>query len=354
MIARYGAGTPRSAEGAARTAQTPVTACPGNRRWIQLVFDSFLLMAASQDEHGRRPGRDARRRHDPLRRGEPGPAVERVRQARPRRDRGQQRRTATPTRRRASPRRTPSEATVRVPAGRRRGVGLRRRSCSSGHYQARAVPVADTDAATPLTDPVSLVPGTYEFVARAPGLRAVRIGPVTVKAGPGPDLPVKMRPNLASSATAGATAAGDGINLRAGSSTTTRPPTGPRSAARSPAGRSPSTWPAASSRYAGFRSARCCDPQIAGRRRRRRQSRFSALRQFRVLACTAQGAVTCANSADFRPVYTSRPDAFPSVAPRPRAPELIMRSFDIPRTQGHAPAHRGADQPVHRRAGLRG
>ncbi len=25
-----------------------MTECPGNRRWVQLVFDSFLLMAVSQ------------------------------------------------------------------------------------------------------------------------------------------------------------------------------------------------------------------------------------------------------------------------------------------------------------------
>ena len=62
------------------------------------------------------------------------------------------------------------------------------------------------------------------------------------------------------------------------------------------------------------------------------QSRFSALRQFRVLACTATATVTCANAADFQRVYTSPANAFPSVAPRPRAPELIIRSFDIPRT----------------------
>src|SRR4029453_18061154 len=59
------------------------------------------------------------------------------------------------------------------------------------------------------------------------------------------------------------------------------------------------------------------------------QNRFTALRQFRVLACTATAAVTCTNAADFRPVYTSRPDAFPAVAPRPRAPQLIIRSFDL-------------------------
>ncbi|HZO69859.1 MAG TPA: peptidase M36, partial [Kribbellaceae bacterium] len=60
------------------------------------------------------------------------------------------------------------------------------------------------------------------------------------------------------------------------------------------------------------------------------QSRFSALRQFRVLACTAGGAVTCSDPAQFQAVFTSAADAFPSVAPRPRAPELTIRSFDVP------------------------
>ena len=63
------------------------------------------------------------------------------------------------------------------------------------------------------------------------------------------------------------------------------------------------------------------------------QSRFSALRQFRIWACEAKGSVTCADSADFRAVYTSRRDAFRSVAPRPRSPELIIKSFEIPQTR---------------------
>jgi len=125
-----------------------------------------------------------------------------------------------------------------------------------GRYQARAVPVADTDPATPLTDRVDLVPGTYEFVVRAPGYGHTRIGPVTIKAGQNRTLPVQLRPNLAS-ATTGATVAGDGINLPQ-IVDDDEATTGPRSARRSPAGRSPSTWPAASSRYAGCRSARCC------------------------------------------------------------------------------------------------
>jgi extracellular elastinolytic metalloproteinase len=73
-------------------------------------------------------------------------------------------------------------------------------------------------------------------------------------------------------------------------------------------------------------------PPLAGDPDGGTQGRVTALRQFRVLACTARGNVTCANAADFRAVYTSPADAFPSVAPRPRAPELIIRSFDIPDT----------------------
>jgi hypothetical protein len=55
--------------------------------------------------------------------------------------------------------------------------------------------------------------------------------------------------------------------------------------------------------------------------------------EFRVLACAVTGAVDCADAADFSPVFTSPADAFPSVAPRPCAPELILRTFDIPDTR---------------------
>jgi extracellular elastinolytic metalloproteinase len=41
-------------------------------------------------------------------------------------------------------------------------------------------------------------------------------------------------------------------------------------------------------------------------------------------------AVDCADDSEFITVYTSPADAFPSIAPRPRAPELIIRSFNIP------------------------
>ena len=63
------------------------------------------------------------------------------------------------------------------------------------------------------------------------------------------------------------------------------------------------------------------------------QNRFSALRQFQVQTCLAGNGVDCSQDSQFTTIYTSPSDAFPSVRPRPRAPELIMRSFDVPKTR---------------------
>ncbi len=63
------------------------------------------------------------------------------------------------------------------------------------------------------------------------------------------------------------------------------------------------------------------------------QNRFSALRQFQIWTCEAKGAVDCSQNSQFRLIFTSQTDAFPSGVPRPRAPELIMRSFDVPQTK---------------------
>ena len=71
----------------------------------------------------------------------------------------------------------------------------------------------------------------------------------------------------------------------------------------------------------------------AGDRTDPSQSRFSALRQFELLACDARGAVDCSQLSQFTSVFTSAADAVPSAIPRPRAPELIIRSFAVPSTR---------------------
>jgi extracellular elastinolytic metalloproteinase len=63
------------------------------------------------------------------------------------------------------------------------------------------------------------------------------------------------------------------------------------------------------------------------------QNRFSALRSFEILACETRGGVDCSRGADFEVIFRSAADAFPSVAPRPRQPELNVRSFAVPRTR---------------------
>jgi extracellular elastinolytic metalloproteinase len=63
------------------------------------------------------------------------------------------------------------------------------------------------------------------------------------------------------------------------------------------------------------------------------QNRFIALRQFELQVCTAGGAAnpTCDGSVSdgWTSVLVSHPDAFPAVNPRPVAPELQLRAFDL-------------------------
>jgi extracellular elastinolytic metalloproteinase len=329
MIGRYGAGTPALQKSCAM-GQTQVTSCPGNRRWVQLVFDSFLLMAASQESMV--DARDALLAADMIRFG--GANQDLLWNAFAKRGLGEAAASngagdVDPTPGFTSP--FANEGALRFRPVDENDAIVPDAELYVGRYQARAVPVADTNAATPLTDSVNLVPGTYELMARAPGHGLVRIGPFQVKAGQPRDLQVKMRTNLASGA-AGATATGDGINL-----------------AKLIDDDEVTNWASLGSPVAGkqvtvdlgggvqtirrVQVSAMLRPQITTDADSGAQSRFSALRQFRVWACQATGAVTCTNASDFHVVYTSPADAFPSIKPRPRAPELIIHSFDIPNTQ---------------------
>ena len=328
MIAKYGAGTPALQKSCAN-GQTPVTSCPGNRRWAQLVFDSFLLMAQSQESMV--DARDALLAADQVRFG--GADLDILWNAFARRGLGEGAVSngagdVNPTPSFASPFAT--EATASFAPVDAAGEPVADAQLFVGRYQARAVPVADTSAATSLGSTVALTPGTYQFVARAPGRGLVRLGPVTVTAGQQLSLGGTMPANLASGA-AGATATGDGVNAarlidddEATNWASLGAPVAGRGVVVDLAG--------GRQRVSRVEVSAMLRPQIPTDADSASQSRFSALRQFRVLACNATGAVDCTDPADFRPVFTSPADAFPSVAPRPRAPELIVRSFDIPDT----------------------
>jgi extracellular elastinolytic metalloproteinase len=326
MIDKYGAGTPALQKSCAN-GQTPVTQCPGNRRWVQAVFDSFLLMGQSQVSMV--DARDALLAADFVRFG--GIDLDLMWNAFARRGLGENAVSngagdANPTPSFASP--FANEATLTFAPKDESGAPVTGAQLYVGRYQARAMPVADTNPTTAVPATVSLVPGSYEFVARAPGRGLERVGPTPVSAGQQRDLAVSMPTNLAS-ASAGATATGDGINI-----------------ARLVDDDEATNWASLQGPVAG----KGVNVDLAGGRHRvtrvqvsamlrtpitgdpdaGTQNRFTALRQFRVLACNATGSVDCADAADFSVAYTSPADAFPSVAPRPRAPELIIRSFDIP------------------------
>jgi extracellular elastinolytic metalloproteinase len=203
-----------------------------------------------------------------------------------------------------------------------------------GHYEARVSPIAVTGAAAsgpPSPDTSNLdnralfVPGTYEFVAQAPGHGHVRFRE-TFSAGQARTVTISMPTNWASSSKT-ATATGDGT---------------------------PSSWPhliddTEATNWddpAGGPPVNTAQPQVtvdlAGTSARMinrvqvsamlhaiqtltgpsPQNRFTALRQFRIETST--------DGVTFSPWITSVPRAFPGFNPRPVAPEMILRSFTGP------------------------
>ena len=83
------------------------------------------------------------------------------------------------------------------------------------------------------------------------------------------------------------------------------------------------------------------------------EGRFTALRRFTVSSCDGRTA-NCSLPTSWKPLYTSPSDAFPSVAPRPLAPDLTLRTFDVADTTATQIRFTATRQPVHGRSGLPG
>ena len=331
MIKKYGNGTPALQKSCAN-GRTPVTRCPGNRRWIQLMFDSFLLMANSANSMV--DARNAMLAADVIRFGGANQAL--LWNAFAKRGLGDGAASVgagdvDPTPSFISP--YAKEASLQFKPTDERGRPVPNAKLFVGDYQARAVAVADTDPATALPDRFSLIPGTYSFIAQAPGYGLARVKPKLVSTWDH-SVSVRMPHNLASGS-AGATVTGDGINLvrvndddEATNWASLGTPVAGRQVTVDLAG--------GAQKVKRVQVSAMLRPPVAGDVDAGTQSRFSALRQFRVQACTATATVTCSAAGDFRTVFTSPRDAFPSVAPRPRAPELLIKSFDIrPTTATH-------------------
>ena len=332
LVAKYGAGTPQLQRDCA-DGKLPASQCPGNRRWIQLQFDSFLLLPASVSMLD---ARDAILAADLLRFG--GANRVELWRAFARRGLGQFASTLganddDPVPSFESPAET-NEATVTFQTLAPGGAAVPA-TVYVGRYEARVTPVADTDPATALGATARFVPGTYDLVVRASGYGLVR-RTVTLGAGKTTRLKWTLPVNLASSAQ-GATVSGDGVNLGALVDDTE----GTNWAAL---GRTPSvagtqvtvdlSGGAHTVRAVNVSAMlRLLDPDNAGDPGS--QSRFSALRSFELWTCdaTVAASLNCTTPAGFTKIYTSPADAFPAGVPRPLTPDLTFRTFDVPDTK---------------------
>lgn len=329
MIKRYDAQYPASndtlqvacAEGRINARQ-----CPGNRRWMQIVFDAFLLMPSTVSMVD---ARDAYLAADRMRFG--GANQDLLWREFARGGLGEHAASKTnadsdPTPSFESPL-SRSEAVVTFDAVAADGAGGPvDAEIFVGHYEARATPVADTDPSTALGDRVRLVPGTYDFVARADGFGAKRFT-LRLAAAETRAVSLSMPTNWAS-LHSGADVYGDGVNLESLVDDTEE--TNWASLGEQVEGREVTVDLAGGVRRVSAVqvSAMLRPTDRDNEADRGSQNRFSALRSFQILTCNA-AEENCVRDSNFDVVYTSPDDAFPARRPRPRAPELILRTFDV-------------------------
>jgi hypothetical protein len=317
----------------------PAETCPGNRRWVQLMFDSYLLQ---QGATSMVDARNALLAADEMRFG--GANKVAIWDAFARRGLGEAASTpdadaheVTPSF--ASPVSANQQVTFAAPAD---------TSIYVGDFEARVTPVADTVAGTELGATTAFTAGRYRLVAVSPERGFTRFT-LDVPAGGGsrtvtvPDNGVNVAAAAAGATVIGAT-------------------DGSRNAAQLIDGTEATNWGGVVAESVDATSPAVTVDLAGGTRTVRRVavsamltpapaeadpvpllaqadedpdsgSRFTALRQFALEACTADCSSAGATWTRF---YTSPGDAFPAERPRPVAPDLTMRSFDVPDTEAAA------------------
>jgi extracellular elastinolytic metalloproteinase len=213
-----------------------------------------------------------------------------------------------------------------------------------GDFEARVTPVADTDPATELGAGARFTPGTYEMVAVSPDRGFTRWTMTVPADGADRTETVGDVVNLAGAA-AGASvidATEGSLNADAlidgteatnwGGVTEAQVDESHPSVSVDLAGDVSTVRRVQVSAYLTPAPASATDLPLA-QEDPDSGSRFTALRQFALEACTADCASEDATWTEF---YTSPADAFPSTLPRPVAPTLTMRAFDVPDTEAAA------------------
>jgi len=220
-----------------------------------------------------------------------------------------------------------------------------------GDYQARATQIADTDPATintgtpaagNLDDTAQFVPNGsgsltggdprwtyYNFTAVAPGFGMVRFSVKNVQPGETRDITIHFAPNYASSSQ-GASVTGDALGTNTNLANVLDDNEGTNDGQTgAPA---PGRWFVIALGDTGpngseVKTLGVSALLVPG------NNRFTALRSFDAYACRAgknAANPTCDGSIDagWTKIITSPSDAFPSVNPRPAAPDMTLRYFD--------------------------
>jgi len=337
----------------------PADRCPGNRRWIQLMFDAFLLQ---QPATSMLDARDAMLAADRMRFGGANQAL--LWREFANNGFGQFADTAgteddEPTPDYTSP--FANEGTVRFAAMANDVPGQPpvEGTIYRGTYEARVTPVADTDGSTPLPRQLRLVPGTYQFLFQADGFGLNRFT-VRVRAGQVTDRVIHNATNLASS-NSGASV--DGASVGSVNATRLIDDTEASNwAGINPAGVSvdtPTQHPFVNVDLKGdeqvvrsvqvsalLRPADPAQDEDPEQPDDESGSRFTALRDFAIATCTQSTTSDCSSvlpadapGSSYTTIYDSTDGkaadeaAFDSTLPRPLAPDLIFDRFDVPDTQ---------------------
>jgi hypothetical protein len=319
--------------GARRTPRAP-RVCPGNRRWVQLMFDSLLLQQGSTSmldardamlaaDRMRFGGRDLKAMWDAFAKRGMGKGA-----STPNADSGDTKPSF------ASPRSRNARVTLAT-SGR----------LYVGRYEARSTSVADTLSSTRKGPSFSLVPGRHQLLHVSSGRGFTRFT-VTVKPGEHRTLRLPGARNLAAKANGAKVLTASGGSLNSGSlidgteSTNwagVNDGTNVDTAGQHPfvavdlAGGTHTVRRVQVSAMLRPAPAEATDLPLAADPDS--GSRFTALRRFALEACTSACGT---KDATWRRFYTSPTDAFPAVRPRPVAPNLLLRSFDVPDTRAAA------------------
>jgi extracellular elastinolytic metalloproteinase len=324
LVAKYGLGTPALQRDCA-AGKYAADACPGNRRWIQIVYDAWLLM---QSGVSMVDARNAYLAADMMRFG--GANQTEVWRAFAKRGLGSGASSAGT----ADDQPTPSfeakndatNATITFDAiATEAGNAHVNANVYVGEYEARVTPIVDTNSGTPLGKTAKFTPGTYDFVVQAPGYGLQRFTK-TFTAGQIATVSFALQTNWAS-ATNGASATGDGSSLGSLIDDTE----GTQWLYTNPTANGGVAGKQVTVKLAG--GAHDITRVNASAMLQPGQNRFTALRSFELWTSDSTSGAACDSGSGFRKIYTSPADAFPGAIPRPVSPNLIARSLDVQKTK---------------------